>query len=694
MTETLEPKKQDYSQIHQENKGSFQVGRIRMHEGQLAFKNASTHDVDQYSIETDIEKATWFRASKGYTLRLFLKNGDIKTYLGFSKTDFNNIRAHFPELNHISHSSRGWNFGEIDIDGSLLTFNDPKKEPMFEVCLTNVSNCLASKNELALEFHHNDEAPINLLEMRFHIPSESLAKEYQADILDHADVLEARGKAIATFENIQCLIPRGRFEIKLYEKLMHVRGKSHDYKIPYKTILRSFCLPQTDGVNYYFIVALDPPLKQGNTWYHFLTIQFHKDDELDLELQVEDEDELKSKYGGKISKEMNGPLYQLFSACLKAIAKARIHSSGDTWGAMSSRWACIPCSHKANQGLLYPLEKAFIYGIKPRPIYLRFEEIDCVKFAHGGKKSFEFEITLKSGDQKKYEFNSMEREEYPRLFKFCQEKSIKIKNLGKNQNVKTVPLLEGDDSAAHRMLAEGELDDDTDESDDADFDLDQEYEKEKKQFDKDDAFEEDSGSGGSSEFEGSDDDDYDGQDIIDMDEEDEQVSRSKSSSKSKSSRNRTDGSSTKKSKKSKDPNAPKKPLTAFFQWLQINRPKLKEENPDADLGALGKLAGEKWRELTDDEKKPFEDKYKEMKVEYDEKMANYVPGGEFAKVSMIASKSGSKARKDPNAPKKPMTAYFQWFSDNRARIKVLSATNIIVINNELSEIEHIRTFSP
>ena len=124
MTETLEPKKQDYSQIHQENKGSFQVGRIRMHEGQLAFKNASTHDVDQYSIETDIEKATWFRASKGYTLRLFLKNGDIKTYLGFSKTDFNNIRAHFPELNHISHSSRGWNFGEIDIDQTrLLNWN-------------------------------------------------------------------------------------------------------------------------------------------------------------------------------------------------------------------------------------------------------------------------------------------------------------------------------------------------------------------------------------------------------------------------------------------------------------------------------------------------------------------------------------------------------------------------------------------
>jgi len=167
----------------------------------------------------------------------------------------------------------------------------------------------------------HDEATINLLEMRFHIPSESQAKEYQADILDHADVLEARGKAIATFENLQCLIPRGRFEIKLYEKLMHVRGRSHDYKIPYKTVLRSFCLPHTDGVSYFFIVALDPPLKQGNTRYPFLTIQFHKDDELDLELGVEDEEEIKAKYGGKISKEMSGPMFQVFSACMKNLPK-------------------------------------------------------------------------------------------------------------------------------------------------------------------------------------------------------------------------------------------------------------------------------------------------------------------------------------------------------------------------------------
>ena len=50
-------------------------------------------------------------------------------------------------------------------------------------------------------------------------------------------------------------------------------------------------------------------------------IQFHKDDELDLELGVEDEEEIKAKYGGKISKEMSGPMFQVFSACMKNLPK-------------------------------------------------------------------------------------------------------------------------------------------------------------------------------------------------------------------------------------------------------------------------------------------------------------------------------------------------------------------------------------
>lgn len=278
--------------------------------------------------------------------------------------------------------------------------------------------------------------------MKFHLPDEEKSSELQAQILNHADVLKTGGTAIAQFENLSALIPRGRYDIKMHEKIMAIRGKSHDYKIPYKTIMKCFCLSTRDGMGYYFIVGLDPPLKQGQTRYPYLTLQFHRDDEIDLELNVEDDVDINAKYGDKVSREMSGPTFELFTACLKAIAKVRIYTQGETWQQISGRGPCLSCSFKANQGFLYPLEKAFIYVIKPKPIYVRFDEIHSVFFQKGGAKFFEFTIHLKKGAKgsdstskasRTVEFISLEREEYPRLFKFCQEKKVRIANLGKKR---------------------------------------------------------------------------------------------------------------------------------------------------------------------------------------------------------------------------------------------------------------------
>ena len=40
----------------------------------------------------------------------------------------------------------------------------------FEIPLTNVMNATAAKNEVTVEFHPNDDAPVSLIEVRFHIP--------------------------------------------------------------------------------------------------------------------------------------------------------------------------------------------------------------------------------------------------------------------------------------------------------------------------------------------------------------------------------------------------------------------------------------------------------------------------------------------------------------------------------------------
>lgn len=93
----------------------------------------------------------------------------------------------------------------------------------------------------------------------------------------------------------------------------------------------------------------------------------------------------------------------------------------------------IGCSYKATAGLLYPLEKGFIYVHKP-PIHIRFEEITSVNFARSGgsTRSFDFEIELKSGTI--HTFSSIEKEEYGKLFDFISSKKLHVKNTGKTVN--------------------------------------------------------------------------------------------------------------------------------------------------------------------------------------------------------------------------------------------------------------------
>ena len=48
-------------------------------------------------------------------------------------------------------------------------------------------------------------------------------------------------------------------------------------------------------------------------------------------------------------------------------------------------------------------------------------------------------------------------------------------------------------------------------------------------------------------------------------------------------------------KMKKDPNAPKRPPTAYMQWLNENRSELKKENPGLSITELSKVAGQKWK---------------------------------------------------------------------------------------------------
>merc|ERR1712138_70071 len=63
----------------------------------------------------------------------------------------------------------------------------------------------------------------------------------------------------------------------------------------------------------------------------------------------------------------------------------------------------------------------------------------------------------------------------------------------------------------------------------------------------------------------------------------------------------------KKAKKKNDPNAPKGKSSAFIFFGSATRAEIKAAHPDWSLGDVGRELGKRWKELTEDDKKPYHD---------------------------------------------------------------------------------------
>ena len=80
-----------------------------------------------------------------------------------------------------------------------------------------------------------------------------------------ATVLSEKGDALAIFNEVNCLQPRGRYLVKVFPTYVHLHGKTFDYKIPATTMVRMFLLPHKDGRQMHLAVNCDPPIKQAST---------------------------------------------------------------------------------------------------------------------------------------------------------------------------------------------------------------------------------------------------------------------------------------------------------------------------------------------------------------------------------------------------------------------------------------------
>ncbi|XP_050508611.1 uncharacterized protein LOC126885869 isoform X13 [Diabrotica virgifera virgifera] len=447
----------EYSDVSAEVKGSLTPGKLKLTEQNIIFKNSTSGKVQQIP-SSDFDVVNFQTFADTWSICLFLKNGTLHRFVGFKDSEKEKIAKFFSNAYKIEMLEKDLSTVK---NGSVLSF-DVGSNSSFEIPLNHISQCTGGKNGIAMEFHQNDDAPVSLMEMKLKDPVEV----FQQQVVDKASVINISVDAIAIFRKINCLTPRGRYDIKIFNSFFQLHGKTFHYTIPLTTVLRLFLLPHKDSRQMFFVVSLDP-IKQGQTGFHFLVFLFNRD-ETSIELPYTEE-ELKEKFEGKLQKELNGPTFEVMSNIMKTITNKKLTGPADFIG--HSGTPAISCSFKAKAGLLYPLERGFIYVHKPT-IHITFEDMASVNFARAGgsTRAFDFKIDLKSGTV--HTFGSIKKEEYGKLFDFITKKKLNIKDEFGESFEEAAP-----NAYLARVKAKGqEKDDDDDEKDK------ERYEQEMKEF--------------------------------------------------------------------------------------------------------------------------------------------------------------------------------------------------------------------
>jgi len=97
--------------------------------------------------------------------------------------------------------------------------------------------------------------------------------------------------------------------------------------------------------------------------------------------------------------------------------------------------------------------------------------------------------------------------------------------------------------------------------------------------------------------------------------------------------------------------------------VQTCREEHKKKHPDENVvfSEFSRKCAERWKTMSEKEKKRFQEMADRDKSRYETEMQHYVPP--------VGEKRGKKRAKDPNAPKRSLSAFFWFCNDERAAIK-------------------------
>ncbi|KAG2511665.1 hypothetical protein BBO99_00008257 [Phytophthora kernoviae] len=424
---------------------------------------------------------------KTHHLKVYQKGGKYVRFTGLKAVDVeqlkNHVESHFDrELEQEKVAASGGNWGEMKFEGPNLNFRDVNASVM-ELPLEQISQCaLPGKNEVELQFHEDDTVAGDeetLVEMRLYLPPGDgedevvTAEDFRQEVLEKANIRSVMGKSIVDLDETigTFLTPRGRYGVEIYGSFLRMHGKTFDYKIMYSNINRCFLLELPNGLNTAFVISLEEPIRQGKQGYPHLVLQLSKNDvHIDVNMSAE---EIK-KYNGNIHERMSGALPQIVATLFKFIIGKKVYTSGKFKTHSGDR--AVKCAVKAQSGVLFPLEKSFMFIHKPTT-FIRYEEIEYIEFQRyagqsgsSASRNFDLLVSCKSvgGEAaREHLFSAIDRREFPELSQFLTSKKLRIRNLKESHATPQTGSKKRDFNEYLEELGpeEGEIEDDEDEED-------------------------------------------------------------------------------------------------------------------------------------------------------------------------------------------------------------------------------------
>lgn len=105
----------------------------------------------------DIDYLNWYRFCLNWGIRVYTKQGNLYRFGGFKDADKEKITKYVKATYDLPMPEKdicvkGWNWGVAKFSGSVLSF-EVANQLDFDIPLGQVSQCIAGKNEVTLEFH-------------------------------------------------------------------------------------------------------------------------------------------------------------------------------------------------------------------------------------------------------------------------------------------------------------------------------------------------------------------------------------------------------------------------------------------------------------------------------------------------------------------------------------------------------------